>query len=155
VNLDFGHFAIYNKGVWVVLHKWYPGYSLKTSSDLKETYNENIIQIGAHSKESVWRYLPFKPELSYVEIEDSHIFDIEFTASRNITIDKKHKQVKVTDFGGSHSNFNISDSCSYGISMTDQLSIETGYHSYTRTSVQTHKRLELSGAVRSITFNLS
>lgn len=57
VDFDFGHFCLYGRGAWRILHEWYEGYDRKRAGPGKEPWARNVI-VGAFNREPAWRYLP-------------------------------------------------------------------------------------------------
>ena len=140
INYEFGHFAVYCKDKWVVKHPFYPGYHLKSSTDIKESWNHNIIIDGMKTKEPYWRYLP-KQDLVYEKEGNVHKFKMGKNITRKIEI--LSAGIFVTDNGGDYSSFNLADNCKFNYS--GRAIEKIGYHSTERGKIEKHKRLELSG----------
>ncbi len=140
VNYEFGHFCLFNKGQWLVLHPFYPGYNQKSDSNLKESWNNNVIMNGMNTKEPYWRYLP-KQNLVHEKKNNVHYFKIGKNITRKIEI--LRAGIFITDNGGDFSSFNLSDNCKFNYS--GWAAEKVGYHSSERGKIETHKRLELTG----------
>jgi hypothetical protein len=141
MNWDFGHVVLYNQGRKKLLHPWYPGYATKSSSDIKHTWNNNVI-VGAFNSEPTWRYLP-KVELSHEKKGRVHNLKMG-TATRKIEV--MNNGIIITDEGGSYSSYNVSEDCSFDFSGTIKETV--GYDSFEAGKVQNHRRIELRGKNR-------
>jgi hypothetical protein len=143
VNYEFGHFCVFDKNKWQVLHPFYPGYGLKSKTDLKQSWNNNIICDGLNTKEPYWRFLP-KKELYYDRNGSVHLFKIGDKITRKIEV--LNNGIFVTDNGGDFSSFNLVEDCKFGYygKMVEKI----GYHSPERGKIETHRRIELSGDTR-------
>lgn len=146
INFEFGHFVVFDKGRWKVLHPWYPGYASKSNSKIKESWNNNII-VGSHSSEPLWRLNPNPPGLYHDKRGPLHNFRIgrngEFGKR---TVEIMNNGIVVTDNGGDYSSFNISDDCDFNV--TGKIKESVGYHSPEVGKVEIHKRIELYGSKR-------
>ncbi len=147
INYDWGHFSVYHKGRWQILHPWYPGYAAKSASPIKESWNHNIIVDGIRTNEPSWRYLPNKPHLIHTKNGNTHNFKIGRNrehGSRRIEI--MNNGIVVSDSGGEYSSFNLSDDCEYDV--IGKVEKTVGYHSISVGKVVEHKRIKLYGANR-------
>lgn len=146
INFEFGHFVLFDRGRWKVLHPWYPGYNKKSSTKIKESWNNNII-VGSYSNEPYWRYKPNKPALIHSKYGSVHKFSIGRNGTEaKRTIEVMNNGIIVKDSGGDYSSFNVSDDCKY--EAIGKLKETIGYHSSEAGKVETHKRIELRGSER-------
>jgi len=140
INYEFGHFCVFHKDKWQVLHPFYPGYGLKAKTDLKQSWNNNIICDGLKTKEPYWRFL-YKNELKYNRNGNVHLFEIGDKITRKIEV--LNNGIFVTDNGGEFSSFNLAKDCKFGYH--GKIVEKIGYHSPERGKVESHRRVELFG----------
>ena len=142
VNYTFGHFTVFHKGEHLVIGPGYPGYSLKQSSQIKESWNNNIIY-GSHCNEPLWRYKPYKPKLEWT-YDNKNVYNLKIGNDITRKIEILDNGIFFSDSGGEYSSFNISKDCDPNASGT-KIEQSIGYHSPDYGSVVPHKRLKLFG----------
>jgi hypothetical protein len=153
---DFGHIVIWKNGEYKLLHKWYAGYAAKEKTDIKHTWNNNIVSDNVFTEYEFWRMPKFRkePNLDFLIDDYKGIIKLQLRNgtrwSRYITI--KDDSITIVDNGGDKSNYNVCDN--HGLKFEGNVSETKGFHAPDYDKVEIHKRIVLTGKERVAKFDL-